>query len=432
MARFQCSCLKMVRTIVVRFNQRLKGKTIMNYSKGAFNLVFSDQPFPENVTRTLFLAGPSPRNYTAEDTYQHWRHEAIRILDEEVGFSGHVFIPIPQAVFYGEEPLNNQVGYVGQVEWEERAMKAADAIVFWIDRDSANPALTTNFELGEYWKSGKVFLGAPAGADKIRYAVSRAKRDGLKFHYSLFDVLDEAVGFVGEGVARTGGECRVPSFIFKSEQFQTWYSNVKLAGNRLDNFDCKLALVFGPKRFLFGFVGWADIWITKEERHKSNECIFSRTATSYILAYHPNPETQSTDIVLVREFRTPAVNEQGYVYELPGGSSFGNETPLETASKELHEEIGIKVTDLSRFVPIACLQPFATMTTNTIQLYAIELNDSEWGSVVESASSGKILGENEGERITLHLTTAETLDEYPLDWTTRGMIYTALQTKNKA
>lgn len=58
-------------------------------------IVFSDHTLPDSISKTLFLAGPSIRDYTKRD----WRHDAIQIL-ENLSYNGIVFIPIPEDVFY--------------------------------------------------------------------------------------------------------------------------------------------------------------------------------------------------------------------------------------------------------------------------------------------------------------------------------------------
>jgi ADP-ribose pyrophosphatase len=49
-------------------------------------------------------------------------------------------------------------------------------------------------------------------------------------------------------------------------------------------------------------------------------------------------------MVLVRQFRYPAAkgNSRGYLWEIPAGMLDENETPAETARRELREEIGVE------------------------------------------------------------------------------------------
>ncbi|MEK7512227.1 MAG: nucleoside 2-deoxyribosyltransferase domain-containing protein [Patescibacteria group bacterium] len=139
----------------------------------------------EVVGKSIFLAGPTP------DIMSHkksWRGEAIIIL-EELGFTGSVFIPerrdgtftgqkLPEDVFKGL--------WVEQAEWEEDHLKRATCIAFWIPRDLKKlPGFTTNIEWGRWESSGKIVLGAPASADKMRYIRYYAKKLNIPSAFSL-------------------------------------------------------------------------------------------------------------------------------------------------------------------------------------------------------------------------------------------------------
>jgi 8-oxo-dGTP pyrophosphatase MutT (NUDIX family) len=81
---------------------------------------------------------------------------------------------------------------------------------------------------------------------------------------------------------------------------------------------------------------------------------------------------------LVREFRSPANNALGYVFEAPGGSSTKpGKDPLENAADELREELGLTIDDLSRFKTVGTRQVAATLSTHKAHVYAIELTGAE-------------------------------------------------------
>src|SRR5690349_16761700 len=111
--------------------------------------VYAHQPFPTKVSKTLFLAGPSPRN----DAVKSWRYEALDIL-RRLGFDGHVFIPEASDGVWKKD-------YAGQVEWEEEGLHRSDVIVFWVPRSSDLPGYTTNIEWGRWYESGKSVWGSP-------------------------------------------------------------------------------------------------------------------------------------------------------------------------------------------------------------------------------------------------------------------------------
>ena len=111
-------------------------------------IIYAGEEFPSMVNKTIFLAGPTPRN----NDVQSWRPEAIRIL-EKLGYDGTVFVPEPRDKNWKDD-------YASQIEWERKCLDACDCILFWINRqlrsDFENIALTTNIEYGLYCKSGKV------------------------------------------------------------------------------------------------------------------------------------------------------------------------------------------------------------------------------------------------------------------------------------
>lgn len=388
-------------------------------------LVFSDQPFPTEVEKTVFLAGPSPRYHTGDRIQTNtWRHEAIDIL-AALGYDGHVFIPLPEAGFYPGIAGKNMVDYLSQIEWERHGLERADVIFFYVDRKEDNQGLTTNIEFGEYFDSGRVVYARPKDAVKVRYMDETIIARDREFYLSMMDGLKEVLDRIKTPVHRLDGETHVPALIFSSPQFQEWYTNLKHAGNRLDGFIVKSILTFNNDRFLFGFNAWVNVFITKEDRHKSNEWIFSRTATSYVVAYYDGAEDGKRRFILTREFRSPASNMEGYVYEMAGGSAVDKKvSPIENAIKELEEETGIHIADERRFRHLGQRQTFATYLTMGLFAVAVELTQDEFNEASTRALDHTILGENEEERITLHIATEEDLvqNKYPVDWTTLGMI----------
>jgi 8-oxo-dGTP pyrophosphatase MutT (NUDIX family) len=80
-----------------------------------------------------------------------------------------------------------------------------------------------------------------------------------------------------------------------------------------------------------------------------------------------------TEIIVIKEFRSPCRNEEAFVYELPGGSSFKqNSDVFQTAANELFEECGIRV-DKSRLVKQGSRQAAATVATHHVHLFSCEM-----------------------------------------------------------
>lgn len=383
-------------------------------------IIFSDHPMPTSVTKSLFLAGPSPREKTVLD----WRIEALEVL-KSLSFTGEVFIPIPEARFYGGDDSADWT-YDNQIEWECTARHIADQIVFWVPRQikAGMPGFTTNVEFGEDLASGKIIYGRPDDADKCRYLDKRIQGAGLNVYNTLESLLQATLEELGEGALRQKGEVHVPLFVWRSKQFQKWYANLKAAGNRLDG--AKLLHHFSPAQGkVFSFVLSVNIWVEAEQRNKSNEFIMSRPSLCAVLAYHRDVN-QVTHVVLVKEFRSTVSDPSGYVYELPGGSTTRTDvTPEQVAQHELEEETGLRIETLERFVLCSEGQVNATFSTHTAKLYRVRLTDDEFRQVREDAASGKVFGvKGESERTAITIINVSDIGSLPLDFVTKGMILT--------
>src|SRR5205085_1289814 len=135
--------------------------------------------------------------------------------------------------------------------------------------------------------------------------------------------IQSALAKLGTGATRKGGEAQVPLHIWNTASFQSWYQSQRKAGNELHGAQVKWVMRVGGKFVLF----WAlhvNVFVPSENRHKTNEVVISRPDTCMTVAWH-RPEgapAEDTEFALVREFRSPAVTDDGFVWENPGGSSF--------------------------------------------------------------------------------------------------------------
>jgi len=389
------------------------------------HIVFADQPIPKNVTKSLFLAGPSPRDLNTVD----WRHEAINYL-KSVNFSGTIFVPIPEKRFHGSGDLATW-NYHDQVEWECRCRHVADIILFWVPRsiEGKMPAFVTNIEFGEDLNSGKIVYGRPVSADKCKYLDKRILDMGLPVHETLEDTFNHAIGLLGDGAFRQNGEVYIPLFIWQTDQFQSWYSTLKLAGNIL--VDARLKAYVGVQnKYVFSYILWVNIWVEKEQRYKSNEIIYSRKDISSVVAYYR--DGSNIKIVLVKEFRSTVNNAEGFVYELPSGSSdLDDMSALINAQQELSEEVGLFVNDVSRFIYVGNRQLLATVSTHSSTVYKIELTKQEYQQLVDNSDKAFHDGSEHSSEITyISIVDIKDLASCFVDYSTIGMIYSAVLTNN--
>jgi len=397
------------------------------------DVVYANQTPPDTYSKSIFLAGPTPRGQLTES----WRPEAIKVL-ESLGYDGVVFVP-------EDEHSKWKHSYIEQVEWEDRSLNAADCIVFWVPRDLtpraglhdkntalAMPAFTTNVEWGMWCDSGKVVLGYPEGAPKMRFLHHYASKWKAPVATSLTATLSAALTFIGEGAERTGGERSVPAYIWNTPHFQEWYDAQKGSHNRLD--DARVVWVFRVGPDLSTVFYWAlhvDVYVDSEDRNKTNEVVLSRPDISTIVAFCRGPKGSfeshmlGTKVLLVREFRSPASTFDAFIRELPGGSSHKDGVePAQLAAEELEEETGLSIfVDQLRF--LGKRQLTGTLSAHKAHVYSVELTEEQFEWLAGQEEPRGV--EEDSERTYVEITTVgELLECWDVDWAHSGMILTAL------
>lgn len=406
----------------------------------ALQLVYANEPLPKSWTSAIFLAGPTPRSdkATGIPTAESWRPLAIAYL-ESIGYDGVVFIPEDRHGIMRHS-------YDDQIAWEELCLNAADVIIFWVPRDLtlitlnpakpdiqtlAMPAFTTNAEYGVWITRdpARVVFGAPPEAKKNDYLRYYGEEHHIPMCETLHATCDAALTKIGDvgNTERTGGERHIPLHIWRTASFKNWYKNLKTAGNRLESAKVEWVFRVGPEmQTVFFWILHVNVYITAEDRYKTNEIILGRPNISTIMLYEKADNILETRIVLVKEFRSPISDSGGYVYELTGGSSWEeNIDPIQTAVEECHEEAGILLPQ-ERFVEHDRRQLCATSLAHRAHLFSAELSREEMDAV--ASSSHVVRGvEADTERTWAQVWTYQRiLEEKHVDWSMLGMIASVL------
>ncbi|MDO8622379.1 MAG: nucleoside 2-deoxyribosyltransferase domain-containing protein [bacterium] len=383
------------------------------------NVIYARQPFPLSFTKSIFLAGPTPR--TPDVT--SWRREALMTL-AMLGYDGVVFVPEDQtwATF-------SDAQYIEQVDWEQDAMRRSDIIVFWVPRDLTTlPGFTTNVEFGLWAQSGKVLFGGPdAETPKNRYLETLAapERFAIPVFHALEDVLRAAIDRTSDGALRTGGECCVPLSIWKSATFQQWYAQQRRAGNIL--IDARMDWVHLRRNEAILWALRVTLHIAVEDRDK-REVVIGRPPTVCAVLYRRHPTLMDTAIVLVREQRPAAATRDGYVWELPGGTvdSGTFDTICVEGGREAEEETGLPI-DPKRLRLVGIRQAMGTLSAHRGACVAAELTDAEIEWVRGQAGVAHGLAEHTERTFPEVRTIGEILREDLVDWSALGMIFAALE-----
>jgi 8-oxo-dGTP pyrophosphatase MutT (NUDIX family) len=387
------------------------------------HIVYAHETPPYKYSSSLFLAGGSLRKGQEGES---WRKDAIQIL-QDIGYEGVIFVPENRDGKFHEDFNHSE-----QVVWENKYLDMADCILFWVARDLSSdkqgnlklPCLTTNVEFGAYYDSGKVILAYPEDAEKMAYMQHQADKHHIHVGHSLTEGIDLALEMLGAGAERSSGECYVPLQLWNTPSFQKWYKAQTQAGNRLE--DAKLLYTFRPThKDIFLWILKVNVYVAKEDRYKVNEFVLSRSDISSVLMWKPNEDPMQSEIVLVREFRSPAATKDGFVHELPSGSSRDDVDPKENACHEVQEETGI-VIDPSRLEFHGTKQLAGTLSAHKSHLYSVELTDEEieWLKSQEGIVHGN--KEDSEQTFVEVVRLEEILKEDLTDWTTIGQVMTVV------
>jgi len=377
--------------------------------------VYTTEHIPDKFNKSLFLAGPTPRSKDAAS----WRPEALAVLESR-GYDGVVFIPE-----FRDQHKN--VHSDEMIAWEQEAMNMSDCILFWIPRNMAfMPGLTTNHEHGEYFKTGRVVLGAPEWACHVEYLKFKAQQENIPFTTNLEETIDSTIKFIGEGEMRERGDRCVPLFIRRTVHFKNWRNNISEAGNRLEHATLKYSHRVNGYPLIW--ILQPKIFITEENRVKENEIVISRPSISGTVLYKREKSFLDTKIVLVKEFRSPVNNDLGYVHEIVGGSTVkSGKTYQELAMDEIREEIGLDIdSDRINFVNIRQVIP--TLSTHKAFVASVELNDEEFATLKQRKISKESFGcAEDTERTFVEiLTLRKILEDNLVGWSDIGMIMEAM------
>ena len=375
--------------------------------------IYVSQSFPHSFHKSLYLAGPTPR----DPTVSSWRPQALRLL-ESLAYDGVVFVPESQE---GQRSGDDDQ----HMDWKLEAMRRADILLFWVPAEKNTlPAYTTYVEFGLQVHSGKVIFGTPRDADKTRYMAKLAKKYRIASHDTLEETVQAALTKLGVGVERSGEECLVPLDLWRTPHFQHWYTAQTAAGHTLaDVHNIEWVFRVGTDHAFPLFIAMhVAMKVHRENRIKANEAVIIRPSIGTVCAYCPGDTRARDRFILVKEYRTSAMNAQGFVFELPGGSSLQPGVDcIDVAMDELEQETGIRLAR-ERFRRVGQRQVAATMIANEALLLAVQLEPAEIDAI--ATRQGERHGNSaETEQTSLYVFTRQQLMEGKLvDYATLGQI----------
>jgi ADP-ribose pyrophosphatase YjhB (NUDIX family) len=363
---------------------------------------------PQAWAASMFIGG-SARNSAGTP----WRSELIALLRERWNGRGHLVVFAPERDLAGDRLAPELAG------WYQCAHEVADVVMFWWPDDGDHDAM---FATLMAWPDGEravygVPQDVPHAGDLLRYADRRA----IAAAATLDGMVTAALGKIGPGAQRTGGEREVPLPVWRTESFQRWYSAQTSAGNTLAG--ARQVWTFSSQADPQSLIYWAlhvRIYVAAEDRIKSNEVVLSRPDISVVALYQRNAKLHDSIVVLIREFRSTASTADGFVHELPGGSGAPEADAHRQAAEEVKEETGFAI-DVRRLRAHGSRQLAATVSAHHAHLFTAEITDDELARL-RAAQSGPH-GAGDTERTWTEITTfGEIRRKRLVDWATLGMI----------
>ncbi|MER7688241.1 NUDIX hydrolase [Streptomyces sp. NPDC097610] len=374
--------------------------------------VYAGEEPPEIYTASLYLSGapldPESSRLIVNEATLQWRQ------------SGTLVVFLPHA--RGGTPHRDAAG---RLEWDRTQRARADEILHWHPQSPA----------AEGWPEGDLddgrsVLGCPDGAApdgrRLRLLAEDLK---VPIAESLPQAIALALERIGPGAPRAAGQRDVPLLLWRTPSFRAWLASQEDAGNTLLGGRISWTFRVGPHRSHVLLWAYAvRIHVAAEDRVKGNEVVLGRPDLTSVVACRPAPRWQDTEIVLVREFRSPARTPDAYIREVPGGSSAKPGDPRHTAAAEFTEETGLPLSP-ARLHLVGTRQAAGTLSAHTQTAYAVELSTHELEQLrADTTSHG-----NADETEHTHVEVARLADilrpdgPHAVDWTTLAVILQAVQ-----
>jgi len=218
----------------------------------------------------------------------------------------------------------------------------------------------------------------------------------------------------------------VPLLLWRTDSFQHWLTTQEKAGNQLRG--GRVEWIFRSKRrgHVMFWAFHAVIWIAAEQREKTNEVVLSRPDLCTVVAYRRAPQLVDSEVIIVREFRSPATTTDGFVRELPGGSGLSTTLPIEQALAELAEETSIKIAP-ERLRAHHARQPAATLSAHHQHVFSVELTAEELELARADTTMHGITEDTERTYVEIHR-YGDLVTKNLVDWATLGAVTSVLLT----
>src|SRR5262249_55327601 len=150
-----------------------------------------------------------------------------------------------------------------------------------------------------------------------------------------------------------------------------------------------------------------------------------------VVLFRRGPSLLETEIVLVREFRSPARTPGGFVTDLPGGSSPDErQDSASVALNEVRQELGLSINP-GAIRRHCARQLVGTFATHQAEVFSAELSHKAIEEIrtVEFAEGQYGVTTDTEQTYPCIRTVQEMLADPGVDWSTLGMVLAVLENR---
>jgi 8-oxo-dGTP pyrophosphatase MutT (NUDIX family) len=385
-------------------------------------LVVSEAEKPPESWAAAVLLTEHPRSFPDAPP---WQEEAIRLLRDRWAGPGRLVVFARGRSGCPSAAPEHSDGW--ESDWWGTALAHSDVVICRAP-DGGYP----DGPAGTAGGAGRVpTAGWDAGHDSGRIVLRLPVRPATEGRHdsggpAVADAVTAALAHLSAGAERTGAERQVPLPIWRTDSFQRWYGAQRAAGNTLLAARPVWSFRIGAdRRLVFYWALHAAVHVAAEDRVKDNEVVISRPDIAAAVLYVPGATLDDTVIVLVREFRTAVSSPDGFVHELPGGSSMRPMDPRSLVACEVREETGLHL-DPGRFRAHGSRQLTAPLSAHHAHLFSAEITPEELEVIRNLADVPQGVAA-ESERTWPEVATFRRIrTERLVDWATLGLIVQAL------
>lgn len=300
---------------------------------------------------TIFLVGPSKRSHTPFVSY---RKRFIELVNKEIS-NVVIFNPEfdPQNGF-GDRNANLREIFANSQKWELEAMNDSKIIIMSLETDAENAGLTTRTELGFLLETRKnLIVYAPPNNYKIGYQVGLSKLKGIPIYSTLTDVIQEAKRMILHVPVVTAGRFNATEILANNTDPVVLRETI-LKAEEANELGAVWCYIDSKDMLNFNLLANVLKYTFHHLDHSKNQFVFYKwnnpTLDNKVPDYATAIGGARAMVLTEDETKVLFVYEEAYnkkLWRYPSGGVNKGELAIDCMLRELNEELGIKLENIT-------------------------------------------------------------------------------------